>query len=93
MTRRPELATRRWQKLRRQVLEADGYRCRQCGRPGRLEVDHITAVADGGDLWDPENLQALCRGCHVAKTRAEHDARHPLGPKAAAWAAFRDELR
>ncbi|MXY35932.1 MAG: HNH endonuclease [Dehalococcoidia bacterium] len=68
---RASLGTPRWRRLRRQVLERDGYRCQACGKAGRLEVDHIRRVRDGGEEWEPSNLQALCRGCHIAKTGAE----------------------
>lgn len=33
-----------------------------------LEVDHITAISNGGDMWDEENLQTLCKPCHREKT-------------------------
>ena len=29
-------------------LERDGYKCRKCGRGGRLEVHHTVPVQDGG---------------------------------------------
>ena len=51
----------RWQAVRRAVFERDGYRCVECGRSGRLECDHITPLDRGGDPWDLDNLQALCR--------------------------------
>ena len=38
----------------------------------------MVSLDKGGDAWDPDNLQALCRGCHVAKTAAEN--RRPLTP-------------
>ena len=37
----------RWRKLRRTVLERDGWRCHRCGRPGALEVHHVNH--DPGD--------------------------------------------
>ena len=57
----------RWRTLRLVVFERDGYRCRECGKSGRLECDHIRPLHLGGAQWDPANLQALCRGCHIAK--------------------------
>ena len=38
----------RWDRVRRAVLRRDGWRCVQCGRAGRLEVDHITPLDRGG---------------------------------------------
>ena len=67
-----KLDRRRWAKIRVQVLERDGYRCVRCGKPGRLEVDHIKPAFRGGDLYDLANLQSLCRNCHIAKTASEN---------------------
>ena len=72
-----------WPSFRRSILERDRYRCRRCGRAGRLEVDHVIPVDKGGAVLDPANAQTLCRGCHIAKTRAEN--RKPLSPERAAW--------
>ena len=36
-----------------------------------LEVDHIKAVALGGEMWDKDNLQVLCSKCHKIKTRED----------------------
>jgi len=33
-----------------------------------FEVDHIKAVALGGDQWDEKNFQVLCSDCHKKKT-------------------------
>lgn len=68
--------------MRRGILERDGYRCRKCGAAARLEVDHIVPLHRGGDEWDSANLQALCRTCHIYKSRLER--LHPLWP--AEWA-------
>ena len=77
----------RWAAVRRTVFERDGWRCIECGRAGQLECDHIVAVDDdpGQDWYAVEGCQTLCRACHVAKTRREHRARHPLPADAAAW--------
>ena len=82
---------RRWQRVRRAVFDRDGWRCRSCGLPGALECDHIVPLDRGGDPWGMDNLQSLCRGCHIAKTAAEN--RHEPTPDEAAWRALRDELR
>lgn len=56
-------------KLRHQVFQRDGYRCRECGatnKQTRLHVDHIVPVAKGGTN-DLSNLQTLCEACNRAK--------------------------
>ena len=71
LAREKRLPSARWQALRRVILERDGYRCRNCGRAGRLEVDHIRTLWRGGSN-EPDNLQALCAfPCHRDKTSAE----------------------
>lgn len=77
------LNARRWAAARRAVFERDGHRCRKCGRVGRLEVDHIVPLKQGGGPWVLDNLQSLCRRCHIEKTRAEN--RRPPTPAEAAW--------
>ena len=62
---------RTWARLRRAVLQRDGYRCQLCGKAGRLDVDHRIRKEDGGGD-ESENLQALCRTCHIAKTVKEN---------------------
>ena len=51
---------RRWDRLRRKVLDAANWRCAHCGRYGN-EVDHIMAMEFGGAAYDLLNLQVLCR--------------------------------
>ena len=63
-------------KVRRQVAYRQGYECAGCGclLPPDHEVDHVVPVAlNGSDSL--ENLQALCRPCHLQKTR---DQRHAI---------------
>lgn len=53
---------------RQEVLERDDYRCVSCGEADeRLEVDHITSVAEGGN-GSLANLQVMCGDCHLQKT-------------------------
>ena len=78
---------RRWAALRWAILERDGWLCRTCGKAGRLECDHIRAVALGGEPWDPVNLQALCRACHFTKSRNER-GQDPTRPERVAWAVY-----
>jgi 5-methylcytosine-specific restriction endonuclease McrA len=57
-------------KVRYDVFERDGHRCRSCGvRVGEgvvLHVDHIMPVSQGG-LSNLENLQTLCSECNFGK--------------------------
>ena len=79
------LNQRHWQAVRWAVLKRDGFRCQACGKAGRLEVHHRTALQDGGKPYDLANLVAYCRGCHVETHR-------PSRPIQEAWAAAVDEL-
>jgi len=67
--------TKHWQLLRRDILLRDAFRCQHkgCGvmlKDGRsgdrsAVVHHIKPHK--GDLvlfFDPDNLQAVCKGCH-----------------------------
>ena len=84
--RHHQLNARRWAEARRATLDRDGWRCCQCGRAGRLEVDHRVPLAQGGAEFDPANLQSLCRGCHLSKSAAEREAKLPADVRA--WQAF-----
>lgn len=58
-----------WPTIRRRILERDRHTCQQCGAHA-THVDHILgAASNGGDQDD--NLQALCRRCHLSKTGRE----------------------
>ena len=85
-----KLNRRRWRAVRRAVLRRDGFRCVKCGKAGRLEVDHRQRIEDGGAEYDPDNLQALCRGCHIAKSAREN--RKPESPERAEWTAYLETL-
>ena len=86
---------RRWKATRLLVLYADNYRCRSCGWPGWLEVDHVVPLADDPhqDPYDPDGCQSLCPPCHAVKTAAENRARRGLSEAAEKWRAFANELR
>ena len=81
---------KQWAKLRRLALDRDGWRCRQCGKPGRLEVDHIMPLSQGGAALDLDGLQTLCRDCHLAKSSVERNRRP--NPEAVRWAELVAEL-
>lgn len=66
----------KWERLAVSVRERDDYQCQLCGEFGN-EVDHIVPLWNGGSMWDKGNLQVLCSGCHIEKTRREARERSP----------------
>ena len=60
-------ATKLWQSTSRQYREEHPL-CESCLRAGIITaatlVHHKIEIADGGDLFDPENLESLCQACH-----------------------------
>ena len=86
------LSYKRWQSTRRAVFHRDGFRCVMCGKSGKLECDHVTPLQrqPGQDPYDINGLQALCRTCHIEKTRREN--RRPLTPAELAWRELVAEL-
>jgi 5-methylcytosine-specific restriction protein A len=52
----------KWQATRRRQL-FDHPLCAHCGAIA-TDVHHLQDLADGGDPWQPANLQSLCRWCH-----------------------------
>ena len=52
-----------WQKVRRQVFERDGRRCRVCWTRHCLDVHHVRFRSVGGQN-STSNLAVLCRICH-----------------------------
>jgi 5-methylcytosine-specific restriction endonuclease McrA len=55
----PELYAR----LRREILERDGWRCQKCGCSRNLDVHHRIRRSALGDDRET-NLITLCRECH-----------------------------
>lgn len=71
-----------WKKIRDWVMRRDEGLCQPCAKLGAVslarEVDHIIGKAQAKRLgWTREqvdtreNLQAICRACHAAKTAKE----------------------
>lgn len=78
-----------WARQRRRCFARDGYRCRWCGKRGKLEAHHDTPVDEGG-TDDLDNLLTVCRGCHIAHHRAERERQRSESERA--WAEFVAEL-
>ena len=60
---RIRLAPDLYRRLKREILERDGWRCQGCGSSRSLDVHHMRRRSALGD--DEEtNLITLCRECH-----------------------------
>lgn len=62
-----------WDRRRREALDRDGWRCRDCGRAGALQVHHIVPIEAGG-TDDLDNLRSLCKDCHHKRHRRPRSA-------------------
>lgn len=64
-------STWKWKKLRKTKAELNPL-CEHCEVFGIAkpveEVDHTHEIEDGGAIWDIDNLQSLCKHCHIVKT-------------------------
>ena len=65
-----------WRRLRRVVIERDGWSCQRCGRHAPLEVHHADGDPGNNEL---ENLTTLCRRCHIELHKPA------VAPDVAAW--------
>jgi 5-methylcytosine-specific restriction endonuclease McrA len=83
----PEKARALSPEQREAIFKRDGRRCRLCGAPA-TDIDHIA-----GSSSDPENLQALCKPCNMAKARANFRSATPeeAAEGNAIWARIRAE--
>jgi len=76
---RPVIARGIGDKLRRSILDRNGYTCQVCGsaagedsgcEPGkrcRLQIDHVVPISQGG-TDDENNLRAVCHGYNKDKS-------------------------
>lgn len=82
-------STRRWRRIRRLILERDGYRCRVPLAGGQLcgayaeHVDHVRRRVDGG-TDDPANLRAACAPHNLGRPHLADTAR-PRQRVSAGW--------
>jgi len=64
----------KWKKIRAIVKDEEPV-CRLCLAQQFVVdtevIDHIIPINMGGDPYDRNNLQGLCRPCHEAKSRRE----------------------
>lgn len=60
-------SSKKWRLTRRKLMGI----CVDCGQRVGEHLDHIIPLEEGGEIWDPTNLQPLCHACHSKKTRRE----------------------
>lgn len=67
-----------WRRLRADHLRRHPL-CVACATKEQAEpavlLDHIQAVRDGGEFFDSDNHQGLCRKCHFSKSAREMQSR------------------
>ena len=69
----------RWQKKRLEVMERDGFTCRDCGATHKtLHVHHC--MYEKGEPWETDSrfLLTLCEDCHDERGPQEADAKRAL---------------
>ena len=63
--------TPEWKRIRKARLLLNPL-CQSCEMIGVVtpakDVDHIIEIEDGGEPFDLDNTQSLCRACHNRKT-------------------------
>jgi len=63
------------------LVARDGERCARCGAVGKMQIDHVIPVAQGGPSL-LSNLQLLCAACNNAKGNRLQDFRANVTPAA-----------
>lgn len=82
-----KLDRRRWQWCKLKAHERDGWKCRRCGRRGRLEAHHEPPLRDGADPYELDGIVTLCRNCHIERHRGDTET-----PGRREWRALIEEL-
>lgn len=70
----------RWQKMRLQILERDGWKCRRCGDAKSTLHVHHKVYLPGKDPWEyePCYLATLCETCHQREYEKRQQAEDDL---------------
>ena len=60
----------RWQKMRLEIFERDGWQCTACSDDKSMLCVHHLECLPGRDPWDvpPSSLVTLCESCHNEET-------------------------
>lgn len=56
----------RWEAIRSEVFERDGYTCTYCGATEGLHCDHVFPKSRGGSD-EKDNLTTACGACNMSK--------------------------
>lgn len=68
-----------WRRFRK-VFIATHPLCVSCEAKGIVRpssvADHITPINQGGERFDPNNIQALCAKCHNTKSARDRWRKH-----------------
>jgi 5-methylcytosine-specific restriction protein A len=68
--------TARWRKFRKWYVSENPL-CVKCLERdltvAMQELDHIKPIRLGGEMYDIENLQSLCKSCHGRKSATERN--------------------
>lgn len=69
-----QLKDPRWQRKRLEILQRDGFACRNCGdKEKELHVHHIVYIK-GMAPWEyDQSLLTLCTDCHMERQRAQNE--------------------
>jgi energy-coupling factor transporter ATP-binding protein EcfA2 len=61
-------------EMKKAIKARQENKCNECDRDlDATQYDHIVPIAAGGSPTDEANIQALCKGCHFAKTKDEQE--------------------
>ena len=88
-----KLRSPKWQKKRLEIMDRDGWRCRDCGAENStLHVHHCYYVV-GVEPWDhPDDiLTTLCDSCHIQRQGLEVAAHVALARVMRVWPVERLE--
>ena len=81
------LDARRWERVRRAAFRRDGYRCRACGKAGRLEAHHEPPLRQSANPYDLDGVRTMCRSCHIERHRPD-----AMTPGRSEWYELVDEI-
>lgn len=62
--------SRQWRRVRAFVLMRDPV-CVRCRRRPSTEVNHKRRISEGGDPFDPTQLEGMCKPCHSSVTAGQ----------------------